>query len=105
MDVEAIRSAWAVHQAELQRFLDELTPEQLGRKISYVNFQGQPFAYPMSVARYLPNVAGNPFEHRDRAWGSEAFARYSARCATVAPSPPSRASATSKRSIKRVRAR
>ena len=61
-DLAAIREKWVSHQADLDRFLARLTPEQLAGKIRYVNFAGQPFAY--RLWQMLVHVVNHGTHHR-----------------------------------------
>ena len=61
-DVASIRSRWEVVENERQELLDALDPARLAEVISYVNLQGQTFAYPLR--RMLQHVVNHGTYHR-----------------------------------------
>ena len=61
-DLAAIRAEWVSHQADLDRFLAQLTPNDLVGKIRYVNVAGQPFAY--RLWQMLIHVVNHGTHHR-----------------------------------------
>jgi uncharacterized damage-inducible protein DinB len=61
-DVASIRSRWETVENERQAFLDALDPARLAEVISYVNLQGQTFAYPLR--RMLQHVVNHATYHR-----------------------------------------
>ena len=61
-DLAAIRAGWVSHQTDLDRFLAQLTPQQLAGKIRYVNLAGQPFAY--RLWQMLVHVVNHGTHHR-----------------------------------------
>jgi uncharacterized damage-inducible protein DinB len=61
-DVASIRSRWEIVENERQAFLDALAPGRLEEVISYVNLQGQTFAYPLR--RMLQHVVNHGTYHR-----------------------------------------
>jgi uncharacterized damage-inducible protein DinB len=46
-DVAAIRHRWTEVDGEMYRLIARLTDEELARPISYVNFQGETWTYPL----------------------------------------------------------
>ena len=61
-DVALIRSRWQAVENERQVFLDALDPARLAEVLSYVNLQGQTFAYPLR--RMLQHVVNHGTYHR-----------------------------------------
>jgi uncharacterized damage-inducible protein DinB len=61
-DVSSIRSRWQAVENERQVFLDALDPARLAEVLSYVNLQGQTFAYPLR--RMLQHVVNHGTYHR-----------------------------------------
>ena len=61
-DVASIRSRWQAVENERQVFLDALDPARLAEVLSYVNLQGQTFAYPLR--RMLQHVVNHGTYHR-----------------------------------------
>ena len=61
-DVASIRSRWQAVENERQVFLDALEPARLAEVLSYVNLQGQTFAYPLR--RMLQHVVNHGTYHR-----------------------------------------
>jgi len=61
-DVASIRSRWQAVENERQVFLDALDPARLAEVLSYVNLQGQAFAYPLR--RMLQHVVNHGTYHR-----------------------------------------
>ena len=61
-DVASIRSRWQAVENERQVFLDALEPARLAEVLSYVNLQGQAFAYPLR--RMLQHVVNHGTYHR-----------------------------------------
>lgn len=61
-DVASIRSRWEAVENERQEFLDALDLGRLAEVISYVNLQGQTFAYPLR--RMLQHVVNHGTYHR-----------------------------------------
>jgi uncharacterized damage-inducible protein DinB len=61
-DVASIRSRWQAVENECQVFLDALDPARLAEVLSYVNLQGQTFAYPLR--RMLQHVVNHGTYHR-----------------------------------------
>jgi uncharacterized damage-inducible protein DinB len=61
-DVASIRSLWQAVENERQVFLDALDPARLAEVLSYVNLQGQTFAYPLR--RMLQHVVNHGTYHR-----------------------------------------
>jgi uncharacterized damage-inducible protein DinB len=46
-DVAALRSRWGAVQMESRAFVDGITERDLERTVTYVNFQGETWAYPL----------------------------------------------------------
>jgi uncharacterized damage-inducible protein DinB len=61
-DIGSIRSRWEVVENERRDFLKALEPGRLTEVISYVNLQGQTFAYPLH--RMLQHVVNHGTYHR-----------------------------------------
>jgi uncharacterized damage-inducible protein DinB len=61
-DVASIRSRWQAVENERQVFLDALEPARLAEVLSYINLQGQTFAYPLR--RMLQHVVNHGTYHR-----------------------------------------
>jgi uncharacterized damage-inducible protein DinB len=61
-DVASIRSRWQAVENERQVFLDALEPARLAELLSYINLQGQTFAYPLR--RMLQHVVNHGTYHR-----------------------------------------
>jgi len=61
-DAASIRSRWQAVENERQVFLDALDPARLAEVLSYVNLQGQTFAYPLR--RMLQHVVNHGTYHR-----------------------------------------
>jgi uncharacterized damage-inducible protein DinB len=61
-DVAAIRNRWAEVDAEMQRLIAGLTQDELARLISYVNFQGETWTYPLW--QLLLHQANHATQHR-----------------------------------------
>ena len=45
--VEELRARWKMIEADLRKFLATLTPESLTRPLTYVNFKGETWTYPL----------------------------------------------------------
>ena len=46
-DFEAIVERWTVVERDVRRYLSEVTEERLLSPLTYVNFQGEPWTYPL----------------------------------------------------------
>lgn len=45
--LETLRARWALVESDLRRFLASLTPEALAVPLTYVNFKGETWTYPL----------------------------------------------------------
>jgi uncharacterized damage-inducible protein DinB len=61
-DVAAIRARWKAVEAETRGFVSDLTDDDLGRVIAYVNFQGETWAYPLW--QQMLHQANHATQHR-----------------------------------------
>jgi uncharacterized damage-inducible protein DinB len=61
-DAAALRTRWAMVEAEMQAFVADLTEGDLGRIVSYVNLQGETWAYPLW--QQLLHQANHATQHR-----------------------------------------
>jgi uncharacterized damage-inducible protein DinB len=61
-DVAAIRGRWTEVDNDMHRLIAQLTQEELARLISYVNFQGETWTYPLW--QLLLHQANHATQHR-----------------------------------------
>jgi uncharacterized damage-inducible protein DinB len=54
--LESLRGRWSLVEAELRRFVAQVTPQALAAPLTYVNFKGETWTYPLwQTLLHLPN--------------------------------------------------
>jgi uncharacterized damage-inducible protein DinB len=64
-DVATLRTRWAEVEAETEAFVSDLDATDFERKVSYVNYAGEPWAYPLG--RQLLHQVNHATQHRSEA--------------------------------------